>query len=302
MKISVQTAPILDRLGADECFRLLKETGFDGVDYNLDHIITWDQLSRGETIPELEQGIEAWYEYARPVRDAAQKYGIEISQIHTPFPCYTENEKGNELAMECNKRSFAVAKWLGCRCCIVHPHFLGYEHRLSREEERRINLERYTELIPAARENDVIICLENMFVSYRGKIYGAICSDMAEANRYIDTLNEIAGERRFGFCLDIGHAVLAGRELYDTIVRIGPNLTALHVHDNDGKDDLHLFPGMGVADWDSFTRGLKDAGYRGVLSFETYNALQSRFDRDVWPEALRLLNAQGRTFARRIEG
>lgn len=42
------------------------------------------------------------------------------------------------------------------------------------------------------------------------KIYSAICSDIPEACVYIDKLNEIAGEKLFGFCLDTGHLNLLG--------------------------------------------------------------------------------------------
>lgn len=102
-----------------------------------------------------------------------------------------------------------------------------------------------------------------MFTGYKGKIYAACCADMAEANRYIDYLNNLAGEKVFGFCLDVGHALLVGKEIYSTIQEISRNLVALHVHDNDGRNDQHLFPYMGVMDWDRVRQGAEGRGLQG---------------------------------------
>ena len=76
----------------------------------------------------------------------------------------------------------------------------------SKEEEWEVNIAFYRELIPLLKECGVICCLENMWCQdwKTKKIYMGICSDMEETNRYIDTLNELAGETCFGFCLDIG--------------------------------------------------------------------------------------------------
>ena len=66
------------------------------------------------------------------------------------------------------------------------------------------------------------------------------------------------------------------------------------------SSDQHLFPYMGIVDWDRFVKGLKEIGYRSVLSFETFNALNV-YPPEVHPEALKLLAAIGRDFSRRIE-
>ena len=40
MKIAVQTGGILDHFGIDEGFRIIKEAGFDAVDFNIDHCLS----------------------------------------------------------------------------------------------------------------------------------------------------------------------------------------------------------------------------------------------------------------------
>lgn len=301
MKICVQTSPLIEKFGVDEAFRMLREAGFDAVDYNIDISLPYNVIVEGGHVPLYDADEEALIEYARPVKEAGEKYGIAINQMHAPFPCLVENEEGNAYVMEAIKRCIRVCGYLNCKYCIVHPFFLGYDKKLDPQTEWDINIERYSQLIPFAKKYGVTICLENMFTGYKGKIYAACCADMAEANRYIDYLNNLAGEKVFGFCLDVGHALLVGKEIYSTIQEIGRNLVALHVHDNDGRNDQHLFPYMGVMDWDRFVKGLKDAGYKGALSFETFNAIHV-IDDELAQDALKFLGSVGRLFVKRIEG
>ena len=42
----------------------------------------------------------------------------------------------------------------------------------------------------------------------------------------------------------------------------------LHIHDNDGRSDQHLTPGLGNIDWNGFAKALKDICFNGVLNLE----------------------------------
>ena len=46
-------------------------------------------------------------------------------------------------------------------------------------------------------------------------------------------------------------------------------LRTLHVHDNDGNQDLHWVPFTGVVDWDDFSKALQEIGFDSCLSIET---------------------------------
>ena len=188
---------------------------------------------------------------------------------------------------------------IGCKKLVIHPFFGTYEHMLSEEAEWELNKDRYARLIPAAKQWGVKILLENMFVRHKGKIYQACCSDFHQAARYVDELNGLAGEKIFGFCLDTGHALLVGKDIKHAMAALGSRIEAFHIHDNNGVDDQHLAPYMGVLDWDRFVEGLREIGYHGHLSFETHGAVERAFDPDLVPEALRLIARAGRLFAER---
>ena len=59
--------------------------------------------------------------------------------------------------------------------------------------------------------------------------------------------------KNFKMCLDTGHTLVCGEEIGEAVRYIGADLLcALHVHDNYGTDDLHLLPGEGIMNVESF--------------------------------------------------
>ena len=54
----------------------------------------------------------------------------------------------------------------------------------------------------------------------------------------------------------------------DEINEISSNLVGLHVHDNNGREDQHLFPFMGNIKWKNVIAALEAIGYDGYLTYE----------------------------------
>ena len=55
-----------------------------------------------------------------------------------------------------------------------------------------------------------------------------------------------------------------------------------------------------ATDWEGFIAGLREIGYSGNLSFETFKGV-CRMPKELEPEALKLITAIGRYFRKRIE-
>jgi sugar phosphate isomerase/epimerase len=70
-----------------------------------------------------------------------------------------------------------------------------------------------------------------------------------------------------GLCLDYGHAFLMG-DLADTIETVSGHLMTTHVHDNNGRDDVHLVPFEGGIDWSTAVMTTQKIGYEGVWLME----------------------------------
>ena len=59
-----------------------------------------------------------------------------------------------------------------------------------------------------------------------------------------------------GVCLDLGHAnITVGTA--DAIATLGNRIATVHVHDNHGTKDEHLWPGSGTIDWPATAKALK---------------------------------------------
>lgn len=305
MLIGVQTGGVTEKHDRETALKMIADAGFETLDGNIDHFLPGTQIKAGELTSIFDESEEACMEYVRPWLETAEKYGLTFGQLHAPFPTYVGVPETDAYMLNVLKKSVAMAGALKCPYLVVHPAFLPYSDRLSPEEEWQVNIERYSALIPELKKHNVVCCLENMFGRYKGegrpgKLIGQCCADPHEAVKYIDELNAIAGEKRFGFCFDTGHALLMGADMRRTLNILGSRVVCLHIHDNDGMDDQHWAPYMGRMDWDACLQGLKDIGYSGSLSFETFNILNA-YDDELMPDCLKLIAATARLFRRRLE-
>jgi len=277
----------------------LYEYGFESIDYNICDFIISRDIINGTPHPLLSAEMPEYLEFFRPLKEACEEFGIKFSQMHAPFPVYVKDCGKNEELLEAVIKCMAAAQYLNCPTIVVHP----FTSSISKEDEWEVNMNLYRKLIPAAKQYGVMICLENMFFRRGAHLLPGCCADASEACRYIDALNEEAGEELFGYCFDIGHANLTSRLIANDIRTLGKRLTILHIHDNDSLDDLHLMPysqsSKRAVDWEGFIQGLRDIGYRGSLSFETFNVM-NHYPPELWPEVLQLMAAECRYFKDRI--
>jgi protein FrlC len=80
-------------------------------------------------------------------------------------------------------------------------------------------------------------------------------------------IHEIQSER-VGICLDTGHAALNGEDLPQVVRALKRVPLHIHIDDNTGDSDTHMFPGEGRIDYGPFVRALDEIGYRGFVSAE----------------------------------
>lgn len=302
MKISSQTSDlVISPELAEKNLHLFSDAGFDALDFGFCDIYTSEQIYKCERSEVFDLPAEKFDDYFLKIKEQAVLNNIEIGQTHAPFPTqitvgYTET---NKYLHECIVKSIKATSLLGCKYIVIHPIFGDYNNILSPEKEHRINIDFYSSLIPYLKKYDVVACLENMWISnktgYFEKIYSAICNDYEEANKYIDELNSIAGEERFGFCFDSGHAVLVGNDVKNALKILGKRVKALHLHDIDGIHDNHTMPFLGITDWNRLMQAIKESGYVGTLNFEALMSWRT-FPENVWPQAINLLGAICKNF------
>jgi sugar phosphate isomerase/epimerase len=70
------------------------------------------------------------------------------------------------------------------------------------------------------------------------------------------TILEMGHLDNVGVCLDLGHAHLTVG-IPEAVATMGPRISSLHVHDNKGLKDEHLWPGDGTIPWPSTIEAVK---------------------------------------------
>ncbi len=99
----------------------------------------------------------------------------------------------------------------------------------------------------------------------------AISTDVASW----DFVAMVVPEVEFGILLDLGHLNLSYHQghlgLLDPaayVAAIPREIVELHVHDNDGRRDSHLFPGDGNTSFGPIFAALAQAGFQGIATLE----------------------------------
>lgn len=144
----------------------------------------------------------------------------------------TERTKARRIAMVDEiKRALEIAEIIPFRYMVQHLGVAGQEYEEWRIDTAFSSLE---ELKVFAAQRGVELLIENT------------PNAMSSGER----LNLFMGSTHLnlGYCFDAGHAHMAtGVENEFHLMK--SRIRSVHLHDNDGKSDSHLFPGKGTIDW-----------------------------------------------------
>ena len=311
MKVCIQSGDTVYDFGADAAYRMIREAGFEGIDWNIDHSWKFSELRSAEKLEGLcifEKSEEEILQYYKAELDAIKKNGLEISQAHAPMPAYDyRRPEILDYAIEIYEKIIRFCAVVGCRNLIIHGVARNTNDKeMTPKTRAKLNAKLYESLIPTLREVDCVkVCLENCFSTDKG--FGDIkyrCGygcDPHSVAAEIDRLNELAGLNCFGFCLDTGHLHLLRVAFEDFIPVLGNRIAALHIHDNSQSADSHLMPYAGSIDWGDFVKELKNIEYSGNLSFETFaQTWKKRLPEALVPVFLETIAKTGKYFRQEI--
>ena len=256
-KLGIETslAPHTHARFGDAQFSKMKEHGFSFGDFGLTNTDAPIYRMSDDDARALIDGVLT-------LADAA---GVQIWQVHGPwrFPPRDLTDEDRAERLEKMSRSIELCAMFGARYWVVHPIMpYGIEDiSLGRAEDTyRLNLEFMRHLLAVAKANGVTICYENM------PFLGFSLSTPEQIMRVVEEIDD----DHFCVCLDTGHVnVFEGLSVGDAVRRIGGKLAVVHIHDNLGDGDRHLWPGEGTIDWTDFQAALDEIGFDGVYSLET---------------------------------
>ena len=159
----------------------------------------------------------------------------EMGRAGAPAVNVIHPEKSRRIdAMEEIKRALEAAEQIPFKHLIVH---LG--ERTDGWSQRTIEyaLTALEHLGAFARPLGVKLLVENL-------------TNDAATPDHLMTILDLGHLDNVGVCLDLGHANMTVG-IADAVSALGQRVVSLHVHDNHGTRDEHLWPGDGSIDWQS---------------------------------------------------
>lgn len=310
LSIGVQSKNIIFDEYPIEGFEMLRRTGFTCCDFSLNAYLSNSILYHYERNDFFNQPIHKLKEFFEPHKEAAEITGVRINQMHMPYPNYVPGAPGdlNEyLAEVVAPKSLEICAFFDCPYIVVHGFKLA--GCLGSEQAEWDRTEEFLgSLATMAKGLGITICIENLYTSVGDHIIEGPCCNAKKAAARIDRMNAKYGAEVLGFCFDTGHANLIGIDFEDFITTLGNRLKVLHIHDNDGVEDLHQIPftftksreNKPSTDWDGFLAGLRKIKFDKTLNFETAPVLSAFPDR-MKREALGFIAEIGSFFAGEVE-
>ncbi len=251
INIGAEAAPFLYE--AEDPYRVIASAGFDTTD------VSWDtQLGAAPA------GVGA---DAAERTNAVRRAGLELICFHSDLLDAQRTSQENVVLQE---RHMQSARALGCSLFLVHSLWINCApfDFSSADEWRRyldFDIQVLGEVGSRCHARGLRLVIEN--------------NPMFPLPYYVELLRELPPQSA-GMCLDVGHANIqlpgapgspgSETQLTDWIDALGHRIEHLHLHGNDGKNDVHLpilAPG-GTVDWPACFHALKAANYAGVIHEE----------------------------------
>jgi len=205
------------------------------------------------------------------VRAALDQNGVEVISAHAPI--YRDRLKDRAARKQlklslCDpdkttrdaatrelKASIEACAALGAANLVLHTGLSGADGGENGvPDEVSLCIESLHAPAVRAKELGVSLALEN------GTEPGVSVGLLIEVVRRLDMEN-------VGVCFDAGHSNLYGNPHAD-VREARPYLCSLHLHDNEGTDDLHLVPGRGTVDFWDIIAFLRKSSFIGILAME----------------------------------
>lgn len=263
-----------------DAMQTIRDAGFDGLDFPI------SVYSRPLDSPLRK---DDWRQWTREVRRFSDRIGLPVLQAHASWEQTVAEDFHFEPPYEIYARTMEACHILGCRNLIFHPVLYLFRVRGEGMKERlhEWNVQWFRALLPLAEKFDLVIELENMFDYRHVQLPGDPAFPYTSAEDMLALCDRLNSDR-VRICLDTGHANIAGQDVPAMIRRYGNRLAVLHLNDNFGKiepvfEDLHLFPGYGLLDWEAIFSALHEIRYDGTVNMEPVAQL------DRMPPELRVL-------------
>jgi hexulose-6-phosphate isomerase len=266
--INLWALPYPQKMTLKQCFELVKEAGFEGVEVNF---VEEGELSARSSPADL-----------RAIGTLARQVGLQISGLCSflfwPYALTHEDAKRREKGIELATAMIRAAPLLGTENVLVVPGavyipWMPEEPPVPFEVCDRRAKQAMRRLIPEAEKARAYLNVENIFI-----------------NAYLHTPQEMVdfvdgfGSDRVRVHFDTGN-IAQYHFAEHWIPLLGKRIKNVHLKEYSKQVhefSLHTFRPLldGTTNWPAVLEAFDQVGYRGFLTFEYFNPWPH------WPEAL----------------
>lgn len=195
-----------------------------------------------------------WYNRDwNPTQEEQLKYvrekGLNIIFAHLGYKnindIWIEGENG-DILVENYKNDIRICKENGISTVVMH--LIGGK---VMPEYNELGLKRLQELADYAETLDVKIAIEN-----------------TKRKEYLYYVIDNIKNKNVGVCFDSGHYHIFSNDDFEWD-KVKDRIFAIHLHDNDKSDDLHLIPFDGTLNWEDVIMKLRESNYNGPITMES---------------------------------
>ncbi|MDE7322319.1 MAG: sugar phosphate isomerase/epimerase [Lachnospiraceae bacterium] len=262
MNIICAPAGIVGRENPRQGVTDISAAGFRDMLLDMSLYCTPAKLEKGE-----KESLEGNQELAALLNHCS-KNNICTHVAYAPYLMrHTKHNNTSMIMTQVSEMGIKTAAQSGCQYIVIRPLFAG----IPDKDLWKANHEYYLRLADTAKENDMMILLENQCKNKNGHLLRGACSDAVSAAEWVDQLNREVGGERFGFCMDAGVCSICGQNMYDFIHALGDRLKTVILRDCDGSHESALLPftcanqGRPQTDWLNLIRGLREIFFDGQL-------------------------------------
>jgi hexulose-6-phosphate isomerase len=257
--INLWAFPYPDKMNLEQCLRLAKEAGFDGIELNYD---LENDLSPRSGSKEYHA-----------IRRLAEQIGIAISGVCSflfwPYPLTSNDPAKRARALELAGLMVDAAHELGTENLLVVPGAVGIPWRTDYEPvpndvcDQRAR-EAVGKLVPRAEKAGVSLNIENIFFNGYLLSPGEMCV-------FVDSFHSEQVKAHF----DTGNIMLFQYPEH-WIKILGPRIKNVHLKEFTKKGTDHSLESFrplldGTTDWPAVLGAFDAIGYRGFLTFEYFH-------------------------------
>lgn len=177
-----------------------------------------------------------------------RKKGLNIIFAHLGYQnindLWLEKEAGDKL-VDRYKNDIKICRNNNIPMVIMH-----LTSKSEAPKYNEIGLKRLQEIVDYAQKLNIKVAFENT------KIKG-----------YLEYVLENIKDENVGICFDAGHYHVHFDDEFNFDF-FKDRIFAIHLHDNDKSDDLHLLPFDGTINWEYVINKLKECNYNGPITME----------------------------------